>query len=78
MSGNVTISDQRSYIKIKTLCCKNPTEIHSSLSEVCGEFTVSRNKVPRWINGYRRGYVSTDKDPIPGREHQQMKEVRSF
>ena len=40
MLGTVTISDQRSYIKIKTLHCKNPREIYNALSEVCGEFTV--------------------------------------
>ena len=32
VSGTVT-TDQRSYIKIKTLHGKNLTEIHSSLSE---------------------------------------------
>ena len=45
VSGTVTISDQRSYIKIKTLRGKNPTEIHSALSEVCGEFTVDHSTV---------------------------------
>ena len=38
MSGTVTISDQRSYIKIETLCGNNPSEIHSAVCEVCGEF----------------------------------------
>ena len=42
-SGTVTINDQRSYTKIETLRGKNPTEIHSALSEVCGEFTVDRS-----------------------------------
>ena len=40
MSGTVTISDQRSYIKIETLHGKNPPKIHGALSEVCDEFTV--------------------------------------
>ena len=31
MSGTVTISDQRSYIKIGTSRGKNPTEIHGGL-----------------------------------------------
>ena len=39
MSRTVTISDQRSYIKIETLHGKNPTEIHSALNEVCGDIT---------------------------------------
>ena len=41
----MTISDQRLYIKIEILRGKNPTEIHSALSEVCGEFTVNRSTV---------------------------------
>ena len=40
VSGTVTISDQRSCIKIETLHGKNPTEIHGALNEVYGEFTV--------------------------------------
>ena len=30
-SVTVTVEDKKSYIKIKTLCDKNPTEIHSAL-----------------------------------------------
>ena len=41
VSCTVTISDQRSYIKIETLHSKNSTKIHSALSEVCGEFMVA-------------------------------------
>ena len=47
VSGTVTISDQRSYIKIETLRGKNRTEIHSALCEVCGEFTVDHSTVSR-------------------------------
>ena len=47
VSSTVTISDQRSHIKIETLRDKNPTEIHSSLCEVYGEFTVDRSTVSR-------------------------------
>ena len=43
VSGTVIISDQRSYNNIETLRGKNPTEIHSALSEVCGKFTVDRS-----------------------------------
>ena len=50
MSGNVTISDQRSYFKIESLRGKNSSEIHGSLSEICGEFTVDRITVSRWVN----------------------------
>ena len=66
MSGTVTISHQRSHIKIKTLCDKNPTEMHSALSEVCDEFTVDRSTVSHWGNRFRGGCVSIDDDPRPG------------
>ena len=55
MSGTVTISDQRSYIKIDTLRSKNPTEIHGASIEVCGEFTVDRSTVSHWANLFRCG-----------------------
>ena len=45
ISSTETISDQRPYIKIETLCGKSPTEIHSALNEVFGEFTVDRTMV---------------------------------
>ena len=61
VSGTVTISNQRSHIKIETLRGKNPTEIRGDLSEVCGELTVDRRKVSR------SGCVSTDSYPTPGR-----------
>ena len=68
----MTISEQRSYIKIEALLGKNHTEIHDALSEVCGKFTVDRSTVCCWANSFRAGYVSIDQD---GREHQQMKEM---
>jgi hypothetical protein len=40
VSGIVTVEDQRSYIKIETLRGKNPTEIHSALREVCGDYQI--------------------------------------
>ena len=67
VSGTVSISDQRSYIKIKTLRGKNSTEIHGALSEVCGELTVDRSTVYRWANRFRGGCVSIGNDPRPGR-----------
>ena len=66
MSGTVTISDQRSHINIKTLRGKNPTEIHSALSEVCGEFTVDRSTAYRQVNRFR-SCVSINNDPRSGR-----------
>ena len=65
MSGAVTISDQRPYIKIETLRGKNPTEIYGALGEFFGEFTVDRSAVSRWSNGFRGGYVCIDNDPRP-------------
>ncbi|PSN38055.1 hypothetical protein C0J52_16690 [Blattella germanica] len=56
--GTVTVEDQRSYIKIETLRGKNPTEIHRALSEVCGELTVDRSTVSRWVHRFRLGRMS--------------------
>ena len=67
VSGTVTVEDQRSYIKIETLRGKNPTEIHRALSEVCGELTVDRSTVSRWVHRFRVGRMSIDDDPRPGR-----------
>ena len=66
MSGSMTILNQRSCIKIETLRGKNPIEIHSALSEVCGEFTVERSTVSRWANRFRGGCVSIGSDPRSG------------
>ena len=59
--GAVVISDQRTCIKIKTLCSKNPAEIHCVSSEVCREFTEDRSTVSRWANCFHGGCVSIDK-----------------
>ena len=56
-SGTVTVEDQRSYIKIETLCGKNTTEIHNALREVCGEQTVERSTVSHWATRFREGRV---------------------
>ena len=50
VSGIVTVEDERSYINITTLHRTNPIEIHSALSEVCGEFTVDFSSVSHWAN----------------------------
>ena len=75
VSGTVTISDQRSYIKIKTLRDKNPTEIHGALSEIYVEFTVDHSTDSRWANCIHGDCVSIDNNPRPGRSRTQKKEV---
>ena len=45
VSGTVTISDQRLYIKTENLRGKNFTEFHGTLNEVYGVFTVDRSTV---------------------------------
>ena len=65
MSGTVTISYQRSYIKIGTLHGKNPTDMLGALNELCSEFTVNRSTVSRWANHFCGGCVSIDNDPRP-------------
>ncbi|PSN55818.1 hypothetical protein C0J52_02471 [Blattella germanica] len=67
VSGTVTVEDQRSYIKIETLRGKNPREIHRALSEVCGELTVDRSTVSRWVHRFRVGRMNIDDDPRTGR-----------
>ena len=37
------------------------------MSEVCGEFTVDRSTVSRWVNRFRGGCASIDNDSRPGR-----------
>jgi len=63
VSGTVTKDDQRAYIKIETLRGKTPTEIHSSLMEVCGVETVERSTISRWAEGR----LSIENDPKSGR-----------
>jgi transposase len=63
----VKAEDQRSYIKIETLCGKNPTEIHSALCEVYGEQTVDRSTVSLWASRFREGRVIINDDPRLGR-----------
>ena len=65
--GTVTISDQRSYIKIETLHGINPTELHSALNEVCGEFTVDPSMVSHRANCFCGGCVSIQNDRRPKR-----------
>ena len=76
VSGTVTISDQRSYIKIETLRGKNPIEIQDALSQVCGELTVDCSMICRWVNRFRGDYVSIDDDPRPGRPRTSTDERR--
>ena len=74
MSGTVTVSDQKTYFKIETFRGKNPTEIHSPLSEVCGEFTVNCSMGSHWDNHFRGGCVSIDNDPRPGKQRKSTDE----
>ena len=67
MLGTVTISDQRSYIKIETLRGKSFTEMHGPLSEVCSEFTVDHSMVSHGANRFRAGCASIDNGPRSGR-----------
>ena len=67
VSSTVTISYQRSYIKIETLRGKNPTEIHGALSEVCGKLSADRGTIYRWANRFHGPFASIDNDPSPGK-----------
>lgn len=49
VSSTGSVKVQKSYLKIETLCCKNPTEIHNAIrgmgGEVGGELTADRSIV---------------------------------
>jgi len=55
------------YIKIETLRGKTPTEIHSSLMEVCGVETVDRSTISCLAQRFRVGRLSRENDPKSGR-----------
>jgi len=67
VSGTMTNDDQRAYIKIDTLGRKTPTEIHSSLMEVCGVETVDRSTISRWAQRFREGRLGTENNLKSGR-----------
>jgi len=67
ISGTMSNVDQRTYIKIETLRRKTPTEIHSSLMEVCGVETVDRSTISRWAQRFYEGRLSIENDPKSGR-----------
>jgi len=67
VSGTVTNEDQRAYIKIETLRGKTPTEIHSSLMEVCGVETVDQSTISHWAQRFCEGRLSIENDPKSGR-----------
>jgi hypothetical protein len=62
VSGTATNDDQRTYIKIETLRQKTPTEIRSSLMEVCGVETVDRSKISHWAQRFREGRLNIEND----------------
>jgi uncharacterized protein CbrC (UPF0167 family) len=61
-SGQISCSDQRSYIKIETLRGKPPTEIPNALHKVCGDCVVDRSTVSRWSSRFCEGHVSIQDD----------------
>ena len=61
--GQISRSDQQSYIKIETLWGKNPTEIHNALHKVCGDNVVDHSTVSRWASRFREGWVNIQDDP---------------
>jgi len=66
VSSTVTNDDQRAYIKIETLRGKTPTEIHSSLMEVCSVEAVDRSTISRWAQRFQEGRLSIENDPKSG------------
>jgi hypothetical protein len=64
-SGTVTVDNQRSYIKIETLCGKNPTEIHIALREVCGGQTMDHSTISHWATNFHEGHIPINNYPRP-------------
>ena len=67
MSGQITRSGQRYYIKIESLLGKNPTEIHNNLKEVCVDNVVDHSSVSWWSARFCDGRLSTEDNPRSGR-----------
>ena len=66
--GTVTVENQRSYMKIRTLCGRNPTEIHSTCVKIYREHsmqTVHHSAVLYWATHFRDGHVSINDEPRP-------------
>ena len=61
--GQISHSDQRSYIKIETLRAKNPTDIYNAVREVCGDSVVDRSTVSLWASCFCEGRVGIQDDP---------------
>ena len=66
-SGQITLSDQRPYIKIESLHGKNSTKNHNNFREVCGDNVVDCSTVSWWSAHFRKGRLSTEDNPRSGR-----------
>jgi hypothetical protein len=63
VSGQITHSDQQSYIKIESLHGKNLIEIHNNLREMCGDNVVDRSIVSWWSVHFYESSLSTEDNP---------------
>lgn len=66
-SEQVTVLDQRSFIKIETIRGRTPTQIYDLLREVCGDSTIDRSTISRWSQRFCQGRVNIGDDQRPGR-----------
>ena len=75
VSGTVTNDNQCVYIKIETLRGITPTEVHSSLMEVCGAETVVGSTISRWSQRFCAGRLSIENDPKSGQPRRRLMTV---
>ena len=55
----VTLQEQRSYVKIAVLRGRNAKECHSERTEALGNRALPYRTVARWAAGFQRGRVSS-------------------
>ena len=63
----VTIEEQRAFVKIMTLRHRKPPEIHEALLEACGDSAMALRTVQKWAQRVHEGNGSTEDASRTGR-----------
>lgn len=80
---DVTIEEQRAFVKIMTLRHKKPSEIHQELVEACGEAAMALRTVQKWVKRVEDGESSTQDAARSGRpstsnEEEHLEQLRAL
>ena len=83
LAMEVTVEEQRAFVKIMTLRHKKPTDIHQELVEACGEAALALRTVQKWSKRVEDGESSTHDAPRSGRpstsnEEENLEQLRSL